>query len=549
MSIPAIALVASTALTIVAVVAGSVAVAARRGHGSLPILILLVPLPFALWGTATAVAWVSARRTHVDFHVRDGLVAVGAIALVGSAVVVARGWRRTPGTEFRRARSWRISALLAAFAIGLIGVGASTYAVNRASLDDVAVRRAQLVATRTALAASIPGSASASATYASLRNRLEPGLARLDEIVASLPEETSARLENFLPFNDADVEAFGPLVRETASALQALAAMADDPAATFAPDLAAPDAFDSGPELRWMFDAARLASIASRVDAHRGDREGAIRRLLMVDQIAEDLAATPTTWHLLTAIGLRRLVTETIAAIASQIPVDDPPGAPGLGSRLFDRAFDEALVDRARAACRFDLAACEWWLLEKLARDLDAPNGNRRPVSVLTRAGYAANRLWYLPTQLAGLDREKARLAMGALDVPALDDERDLDRAVLVRSARQNVRFAAQLARATSISADLRRAMVALRTTATGEDTDALLPRDPFGSGDERVRALRWDGGVILYSRGANGRDDGGRFGPGLDDLRYLFLQDFIRSPAVTEPPPGSAGPARTSPP
>ncbi|MBL9147144.1 MAG: hypothetical protein JNM94_00475 [Phycisphaerae bacterium] len=529
MSIPAIALVAATVLTILVGVAGSVALAARRGHGSLPILILLVPLPFLLWGTATAVAWVAARKTHVDFHVRDGLLAVGALALVGSAIVLVRGWRRTPGTEFRRGRSWRFSALLAAFAIGLVGVGASIGAVNRASLDDIAERRAQLVATRTALAASIPGGSSAGATYASVRERLEPGIARLDDIVASLPEDASARLEHFLPFNDADVGAFEPLVRETASALQALAAMAEDPSATFGSDLAAPDAFDTDADLRWIFDAARLASIAARVDAHHGDREGAVRRLLMVDQIAEDLAATPTTWHLLTAIGLRRLVTETIAAIASQIPVDDPPGTPDLGSRLFDRAFDDALVERARAACRFDLAACEWQLLEELARDLDASNGNRRPVSVPTRARYAVLRLWYLPTQLAGLDREKARLAMGELDAPALDEERDLDRAVLVRSARQNVRFAAQLARATSISADLRRAVVALRTTATSNGTDALLPRDPFGSGDERVRALRRDGAVILYSRGANGRDDGGQFGPGLDDLRYLVLQDVGR--------------------
>lgn len=483
----------------------------RRKRKPLVYLVLAAP-PLVLLGLATLAAAAGPRLLSADPFLRDALLVLLATSILGSVAILVVGSRRAKESDPARAAGWSSRPLfLGAFA----GLGATVVAValmDAGSRAEIERRREANASRRAALVDRWTADELADAEYgmafalfdtppvrALLQLRDEPG--------APSPGDQSRGVT--VP-NEAEVAAFAPLLDACPDLLAALTRAAARPAARlgFDPLTAGYDMLL--PDLARMRTAARIAATAARVAAARGDGAEALERVVSIDRFAEHVAQSPTIIHLLVACAIRAQATETIAAIAGLVPLDE--------AAILDGSFDDALSDRMRRTAALERSMCESVVIafasDPAAIDVEVmtelPN--------LPTAVQPFYRLLLMPTEFVSID--------GTFD--ALDEAARAGTRIPASTARPAGLLAAILLPAMEKFVDaliasratvpLRRASILVRTAASDDEILANLPIDPLDPAGGRLRAHREPDAWVVYSVGPNGRDDDGP-GWGGDDV------------------------------
>jgi hypothetical protein len=530
MSLAALAIAFAGLVVTLAWVGLSVAVAARLARRRPTVSIAVQALSLlALAGLWTMVALRAFRLTALfglDSTLQTTVTVVAAVAAVGSLAILVQGWRRGHDGAERRGARWRLSLLLLALALGL-GLGTTgTVILDRSRWAEIDRRLAENAARRAALVASPETGASqktpqADEAYNRAHDLAGDARMRLQTAEDSLPPPPIERLSHLGPLTAEELAAIGPIVQGCAPTFEALARVHDFPSARFGFDPTKPDPIPSLPELARLRGLAGLSASAARVAAARQDRDATLAHLLVIDRIASHLVEQPTVSHLFVAVALRSMATETIASVAGQVDLRD--------ERLFDPRFDREVAARMRAALAFERCNAESTLLGFVGGDGRALENAGFDPDLLPGSSQLMLRLVGLPSELAALDRGFAALDAAVADGTAFTDapRTGLIAGLLVPALAKSI----DVSRVRSQSAELRRAAIAIRTTPADAFDVSTLPRDPLGTGDERLILVRDGDRVTLYSRGANGLDDGGPNGArigaaarGSDDVPILRM-------------------------
>ena len=267
--------------------------------------------------------------------------------------------------------------------------------------------------------------------------------------------------------------------------------------------------------------AARLLALAARSRAAAGDALGALGDVRTMFVLAEHTASGPLLIAMLSAIGIDRIAFDTLRAVL-------PPGGPAEAQlaavrvepsvsyrRLFQRALRMEEAFRLTCYAAFDGRRGE-------AGPLWEHGGLPRPV-------LAAYRVFLLDDDLAShyrLSAEYAALATKPYHQTVGQWRRIEDQIVdgpiglLTRMLMPALAAASKrAAEGDAVRGVARTALAALRCRAAqgawpgtleelvGDDLPAV-PRDPFD--DRPLRWKRTERGMVVYSIGPDGTDDGG---------------------------------------
>jgi hypothetical protein len=535
MSAAAISLAIAVTLLMIASSALAIAVAARRGRGSTPLLALLSLPPFLALVLAAIGAW----HLHVDggipLTLRNACVAVGLASAAGWWALRRAGWRRNDESGALRAKSWSLTLVLSFGLLATAGCVVSIFMMDRGRLADIAVWRASNAARRVAIPLPPAGAAAVADLYRSAATLAGDGLDRLDRAVAEFPADSYRRWNANEPLRPEEMSALKPIVTGLSSTLQALEEARTHPAADFGVDPRRFRVFSLPSETNALRGLARLSSTAARVAAAEGDREAALTQILVMDRISEHLVQQPTFLHILAGLAVRHYANATFASVSALVDADDP--------RLLDRAFDDALAARVQAAIALERCDAETTLLNAAEYGNPAGPTSGEAMGALELLSCVWWRLVSLPAELRLIEDGFASAHAATVDP--------------TRSARGDAPPDGSIARVTlggcdglvsalrwsSINADVRRAVLAIRASSSGDVASVPLPTDPSAADGQALRLRRVEGGVTIYGVGPNRVDDGGPGEPRSDDQLMIYV------PMTIEPPPTAdeQGPRRST--
>ena len=490
------------------IMAASTAAANRyRKWLGLPLVAAAVLLPLAVGGCALFVAYA------LHEHGADGRWITYTTAwmigdLAGIVWIAWKGRRRAPETGDPAARGWHGRRLAgAALAAGVL-LGMTFEALSAAVDRRLAVLGEEARATALALAPpAVPDERNAALVYE-----------EAFEIIGLSKDRGKILSEVDRPAFDTSSAAAGRLLNELRPALALLRRAADMPAYVFLSDPSR-GLGSRTPSLLPHRESAQLLALDARARAARGDAAGAVADLVAIRRTARHLANNPQIISCMVAISLEGIgdnVMEDILSVGQAKPSDLAPYLedgdvsyrwPVLRSLQMEEA---GMLLAFSAMASFPPREAQTDSIFSMYNDLgfkvflaaDDVSAYRQVMSDLQQA----LRKPYVEA-VAELERNRASagdLPGGILTSIAVPSTSGFLRMAATGDARN------RLARLAAAAAALH-----ARTGKYPETLDALLPEgeglnaiDPFDGRPLRLKAA--DGGLLLYSVGENGKDDGG---------------------------------------
>jgi len=512
-------------LLLVALVTACSARLARRGwQVTWPAAVAAL---FLLNGAGVVAFSILARAHRMVFPWLGYFLSLELLSLAGSVLILWRGLRRTgEGEALPAARSWPRSRLGLAALIALALSFMTFQDLDSAVQSELSALRAEAGALAVSVAPpAVPDAANAALVYEQAFEAL-PGADSLPPQWKDRPARWQKAPEAHL--EDAD---FGDYLRRHEPALKLFRAAAALPGCRFDRNFAHPSAGMLLPELVKMRQGARLLEAGARVRIKRGDLAGAAGDIAALRSMARHMRSDPILISMMVAMAIDGMADTTVERwlaggelrTAEQLEALRPAGAASLRRDLV-RAFR---MEEATGLATFaDLSSGAINLQSFSSAE---GTGDLGVSAVLNREGLGAWRVFFLRGELASyrwyMDRvqslaaypyheSRARWAafesenrqptgiLTGLLLPALTRTAENAARAEARSRLADLAVAAERHR-------LKHGRYPGKLDELASDPAALAISDPFDG--QPLRMVQADGGVVLYSVGPDGKDDGGR--------------------------------------
>jgi len=510
---------------------------ARRGRLLLALLAVIVPTAVLAWPAILAARLTFPPRlpNPLVFPVAVSLVAA---ALVGGVWIVRAGLRASPGLA-PPALDWPAGPLAGASALAAL-VAWGAFSIEDRSVAAVGDRWADEAAK--IVASNLPP-ATRGATSAAALHRHAASLLAADRAL----EGPDSPLAN----PDAAGPAAGDLLARHADTLDLVRRAAELDSCRFDRDWSRVTFSTLLPEVQSLRDEGRLLALAARRAAAEGRGRDALADTIRLHRLAAHAAEPCLVTHLV-AMNLRRMACDTLGEVLPLLGPDDlpllddpaladmaapPPGllVPLLGEEAMYLTF---AADVARS--RLDVA-------EQL-REL----GPNEPLEAgWNRVPSAAYRVFFLQADVATIRRQMRRFEDLAVSRVTPDQRAGVAWWKAAEEAEADLRSSGPVVtmltpgfaaiengqrRSEALAGAVRVALAATRmrlaTGALPDSCAALVPRflgavpaDPYAA-DGVLSLAPVDGGIVIFSVGPDGEDNGGPaergevdIEPGRDDV------------------------------